>query len=571
MYSRLMRQFLSVFLFLLLSTVSFAQTHQLRGTVRDAVTQAPVPFASVGVPGKPFGTVADSAGRFRFTLPDSVAGPVLVSSVGYTTQPATVAALQSGAVLQLKPLAQQLGTVTVRPGRVRTRTFGRTSSSTFMTARLYTEPGLLSDELGKEQGTIIPLTADCRLRDAHLFVAFNRFRAVTFRLLLYQVRNGRPAEPLPQPDIRFTVTQPRGWVRVDLLPYNLYLQGLKEVAVTVQWLRSEALEGNAKAFGIAAVPLPGHSIFTRDKSQARWQETVPGYLSLYLTADTYAGKRRALTTASAALDTPSNYVLPDSLQALRFSAQSGPALSNPARYGSNPAAGRFVRVRGARLYYERYGRGEPLLLLHGNGQSVAAFQLQIAELARHFEVIALDTRAQGLSEDFTTEDFRYELFAEDTRQLLDSLHLQKVDILGWSDGGNTALCLALAHPSRVGRLAIMGANLFPAPEALEPALLAGFRRQLQRAQARSQTATDTRLLRLLVQEPQLTFAQLGSIAAPVLVLAGQHDVVLPPHTQAIARALPHSQLVIFPGATHFAPQEIPAVFNETVLRFFRQQ
>lgn len=563
-------------LFLLLTVgrfTSLAQTTVLRGTVLDAATQQQVPFASVGVAGQPFGTVADEAGRFRFSLPDSVQRPVVVSCVGYQPQSVPLRSLlmAAGPVVRLQPAAQQLGAVTIRPGSVRTRTFGRTGSATFMTARLYTEPGAGQDELAREQGTVVPIVPGCHLRDVNLHVAFNRFRAVTFRLRLYRVRNGLPAEPLPQPDIRFTVTQPRGWVKVDLQPYHLVLPELREVAVTVQWLRSEAAPDSTKGFAFSAVPLPGHSILTRSKSEAQWQQTAPGYLSLYLTADTYAGTSRATASAPAAAapDAAAQYALPDSLNYLRYG--TAPTLLNPARYGSNPAAGHFVAVRGARLYYERYGKGQPLLLLHGNGQSVAAFQLQITELARHFEVIALDTRAQGLSQDFTTEDFRYELFAEDVRQLLDSLHLQKTDILGWSDGGNTALCLALAHPEYVGRLAIMGANLFPAPEALEPALLAGFRRQLQHAQARNPTATDTRLLRLLVQEPQLHFAQLRAIAVPVLVLAGQHDVVLEAHTRAIARALPHSQLVIFPGATHYAPQEMPAVFNETVLRFFRER
>ncbi|MCA8830220.1 alpha/beta fold hydrolase [Hymenobacter pini] len=565
--------FLLTALLLLASGSTFAQTRQLRGTVQDAATQAPVPFASVGVAGKPFGTVADSAGRFRFALPDSVVGPVLVSCVGYATQRVPVAALQAGGPVRLKPLGQQLRGVTVRPGKVRTRTFGRTAASSFMTARLYTEPDLVSDELGKEQGTIIPLTTDCRLRDVNLFVSFNRFRSVTFRLLLYRVRQGRPAEPLPQPDIRFTVTQPRGWVRVDLLPYNLYLQGLKEVAVTVQWLQSEAQEGNFKAFGIAAVPLPGHSVFTRDKSQARWQQVTPGYLSIYLTADTYqaAGKHtepEPVATASTE-DIPENYVVADSLQSMLFSNPTTP-LTNPQYYGSNSTAGRYLQARGGKLYYERYGQGPPLLLLHGNGQSIADFQLQIPELARHFTVIALDTRGQGRSQDFTTQEYSYELFADDVRLLLDTLHLRQVNILGWSDGGNTALSLALHHPEYVGRLVIMGANLFPTPEAIEPAVLARFQHQLRQAQAQSTTSTATRLLRLLVQEPHFTLPQISTIQAPVLVMAGQRDVIREAHTQIIARTLPHSQLRLLEGVTHYAPQEVPDVFNREVLQFFRQ-
>ncbi|MBG8554705.1 alpha/beta fold hydrolase [Hymenobacter guriensis] len=555
---------------LLLALHTSAQTTLLRGAVLDGQSNAPVPFASVGVPRQALGTVADAEGRFQFRVPDSVAARmprVLVSCVGYQTADLPLSALQAAApVVRLAPLVRQLASVTVRAGKQRVQTFGRTAGSTFMTSRLYTEPGLVSDELAKEQGTLVPLAPDCHLRDFHMLVAFNRFKSVTFRLNLYSVKNNLPDQPLLTQDVRFTVEQPRGWVKVDLEPYQLYLRGHREVAVTVQWLHSEAAEGQAKAFGIAAVPQPSHSILTRDKSQAQWQETKPGYLSLYLTADVY---RPAKPDQPA----PADYVLPDSLRYLQ--QLQGPALAeldNPEHYGSNTAIGNTIAVPGGQLYYERYGRGNPLLLLHGNGQSIAAFQKQIGELARHFEVIAVDTRAHGHSPDYTTAPLTYDLFAEDVRLLLDSLHLPRVDVLGWSDGGNTALKLALAHPSRVRRLAIMGANLFPTAEAIAPDFLALLRRQLREAEQHPEASQPhrARLIRLLLQEPQLAFQAMAAIKVPVLVMAGEKDVVLEKHTRALARSLHQGQLRIFPGATHYAPQEVPEQFNEALLTFLRK-
>lgn len=561
---------LFTYLLCLLSLVTtprlLAQT-LLQGTVLDAQTQAPVPFASVGVSGKPLGTVADEQGRFQFTTPTSPAEPVLISCVGYQSTTVAAATLQAaGQVVRLRPSGVSLAAVTVRPGKVKTKMFGRTSSSTLMGASLYTEADLVSDALAKEQGTIIGIDKDCRLRDFNMHVAFNRFKSVKFRLNLYSVKSGLPDQPLLRQDVRFDVTQPRGWVRVDLSPYQVQLKGQREVAVTIQWLQSEAQEGTPKAFGVSAVPTPGHSILTRNKSQAAWQQKS-GYLSFYLTADSYSTSKAAPTTPAADSE------LPDSLRYLRYlAAPTLPDLSNPQHYGENAQAGRYVAVKGGRLYYERYGKGTPLLLLHGNGQSIAAFQRQIGELAQHFEVIAVDTRAQGRSQDHTTTDFTYDLFAEDTRQLLDSLGLRQVDILGWSDGGNTALTLALRHPAYVRRLAIMGANLFPTPEAIEPDFLAFLRRQRREEQQLSvQDLNRTRLLRILLQEPQLTFAELQGVAAPTLVMAGQHDVILEAHTRALAKALPKSELIIFPNATHYAPQESPEAFNKAVLRFLQQR
>jgi pimeloyl-ACP methyl ester carboxylesterase len=356
------------------------------------------------------------------------------------------------------------------------------------------------------------------------------------------------------------VTQPHGWVTLDLRPYHLGLQGLDQVAVTLQWLQSEAIPGQTKAFGLAAFPTPGHSILFREKSQDQWREVKPGQLSLYLTGDSYGPLKKARRTDKVVED------LPDSLRYLRFlTVPPTPATSH--HYGDSLAVGHYVAVDGGRLYYEEYGQGEPLLLLHGNSQSIQAFSQQIGALAQHFRVIAVDTRAQGKSQDATSTPLSYERFATDMRQLLDSLHLRQVNVLGWSDGGNTALTLALRYPAYVKRMAVMGANLFPGAQALEPDFVRFLQEQAKHPAAAS--STQKRLLQLLLHEPQLTFDELTRLPAPTLVMAGEYDVILPAHTQAIAAHLPHATLVIFPEASHYAPQEISAAFNEQVLHFFR--
>ncbi|WP_052695389.1 alpha/beta fold hydrolase [Hymenobacter sp. AT01-02] len=589
-----MRLLLVLFCLFSVSPVShlLAQTTLLQGKVLDDKTQEPIPFASVGIAGQPFGTVANAQGQFQFTIPapsSKATEAVLISCVGYQTATVPTATLQAaGQVVRLHPSSINLAAVTVRPGKVKTKTFGRTSSSTLMGASMYTEADLVSDALAKEQGTILPVDEDCRLRDFNMHVAFNRFKSIKFRLNLYSVQAGRPHQPLLRQDIRFDVTQPRGWVRVDLTPYQVQVQGHKAVAVTIQWLESEATPGNSKSFGISAVPMLGHSILTRSKSQAQWQELTPGYLSMYLTLDSYrplpnkaleAGKASLATgnqglqqgqPASAPAD---DYQLPDSLRYLRYvTASSTPTLTNPAGYGQHPTAGHFVQLPGTRLYYERYGQGAPLLLLHGNGQSIAAFQEQIGELAQHYDVLAVDTRAHGRSLDSTTASLTYNLFAADVKQLLDSLHLSKVNVVGWSDGGNTALALALLYPASLNRMVVMGANLFPTAEAVEPDFLQLLRKQLREAQRLpgAHSKQDARRLQLLLQEPNMTFQELHAITTPTLVVAGQHDLILEKHTRAIAQHIPGAQLLIMPGASHYAPQEKPREFNQAVLQFFQK-
>lgn len=234
-------------------------------------------------------------------------------------------------------------------------------------------------------------------------------------------------------------------------------------------------------------------------------------------------------------------------------------------YGTNRPAGHYQLANGVKLYYETYGQGEPLLLLHGNGESINSFRYQIPELARHYQVIALDTRDHGRSA-ATKGVLTYDIFAQDVVALLDALRLPAAHVLGWSDGGNTGLSLALHHPARVKSLITMGANLFADSTALDGRLL----RYVQQASHRGPQRAR-RLNALMADYPRMQPAELASLRVPVLVLAGEKDVIKTAHTQLIAASIPGAQVRILPGLTHYAPQEDPVGFNNVVLEFLGRQ
>ena len=241
-------------------------------------------------------------------------------------------------------------------------------------------------------------------------------------------------------------------------------------------------------------------------------------------------------------------------------------------YGRNARAGHTVAVNGINIYYETYGSGEPLLLLHGNGQSIGDMAQQIPALARHYQVIAVDTRAQGQS---TTNgrELTYDLFAEDMSALLDALHLPAAHVVGWSDGGNTGLSLALHHPEKVKRLVTMGANLYADTTAVAPATLKEVRQGKLLTTLLWPFSKRMRRMRplvvLLLKYPRLKPAELAAIKAPVLVLAGEKDIIREGHSRLIAASTPQGQVQILPGLTHYAPQENPAIFNAAVLQFLQ--
>ncbi|QJE98266.1 alpha/beta fold hydrolase [Luteolibacter luteus] len=253
----------------------------------------------------------------------------------------------------------------------------------------------------------------------------------------------------------------------------------------------------------------------------------------------------------------------------------GFTVASPAKdfpgYGKNPKAGKTAKVNGIGLYYETYGGGQPLLLLHPNGGSIETMAPQIRHFALSFLVIAVDSRGHGRSGK-GEGTLNYEQMAEDIDMLLDSLELKSVNIVGWSDGGILGLLLAIHHPDKVGKLAIMGANL--TPDGIEPWLIdfiqAEKKRMNEQAAEKGPNAAislELEKMDLMLKQPDIPASDLKKIASPVLVMAGDRDVIRNEHTLLIFQSIPKSQLQIFSGATHMISNEDPKRFNDAVRIF----
>ncbi|TGE08815.1 alpha/beta fold hydrolase [Hymenobacter fodinae] len=248
------------------------------------------------------------------------------------------------------------------------------------------------------------------------------------------------------------------------------------------------------------------------------------------------------------------------------------ALGQAVPYSNNPTAGKYATVRGVKLYYETYGAGAPLLLLHGNGGSSKDFQKTIPYFAKRYRVLALDSRAHGKSVD-RTDSLSFELMADDCAALLTQLHLDSAYVLGWSDGGITALVLAQRHPEKVKRLAATGANLWPDSTALTPKLWQQMKRGYR--EGRTQTFTDPtrrndwKVFLLDWRHPHISLASLAQVKAPAFIIAGDQDIIRAEHTLAIYQNLPRAWLWIVPNSGHATLQEHAEEFNRKVDEFFR--
>ncbi len=246
-------------------------------------------------------------------------------------------------------------------------------------------------------------------------------------------------------------------------------------------------------------------------------------------------------------------------------------LSDTTHYGNNPKAGHYLNTRGIKLYYETYGTGKPLLMIHGNGGNGAAFTPQIPYFSKQYKVILPDSRAQGKSTD-NSDTLTYEMMADDMNALLDSLHLDSCYVMGWSDGGINGLLLAIRHPDKVKKLAVTGANLFPDSSALGNFYKEGLAYE-DTLRAKPQTAAtkhEYKLVHLMNIEPHISREQLATIHCPTLVIGGDHDIIQTAHTLLISQSIPRAYLWIVPHSGHATLQEHKEEFNNTVNEFFKK-
>lgn len=242
-------------------------------------------------------------------------------------------------------------------------------------------------------------------------------------------------------------------------------------------------------------------------------------------------------------------------------------------YGKNKAIGKYYNIRGFKIYTEVYGKGQPLLFIHGNGGSINNFTKNIPYFATKYKVIIADSRAQGKSAD-PGDSLSYEMMADDYAALLDAMKIDSAYVVGWSDGGINGLLMAIRHPEKVKKLAITGANLRPDTTAVPKAVWDMVNPMYEALKTKTDKSevekNGFKLLRLLVENPHIPLTDLQKISCPTLVIGGDHDVIKEEHTMEIYKNIPRAYLWILPNSGHSTPVIYSNEFNSKVSAFFRQ-
>jgi len=245
-------------------------------------------------------------------------------------------------------------------------------------------------------------------------------------------------------------------------------------------------------------------------------------------------------------------------------------------------SGKWIVANGHEFYYETYGKGDPLLLFHGGISSLDTFRYQVAELAMHYQVILPERRGHGHTPD-SEGPYSYQQMAEDMVNLMKALRISKASMVGYSDGANLILPLALQHPERVDKWISIGGNFH------HKGCLEAFDEELQKI-PEGEVGPDGidrnyekyspdgskhfpivfhKVKRLWLEEPNLTVSDLKKITAPALIMAGDHDVIDSKHTIEFYESLPNAYLNIVPGTTHSLMKEKPKIVNQMILDFLQ--
>src|SRR5882724_9382281 len=228
----------------------------------------------------------------------------------------------------------------------------------------------------------------------------------------------------------------------------------------------------------------------------------------------------------------------------------------------------YAPVNGLQLYYEIHGKpakdGVPLVLLHGGGSNIeTSFGKLIPVLSRTRRVIAFEQQGHGRTAD-VDRPFSFAQSADDTVALLEHMHIAKADFLGYSNGGQIALEIALRHPEVVRSLIVQSA--FFSRDGADPGFWQGFDHaklddmplELQKAYLATAPHPEqlpsffAKSVQRMREFKGWTPAQLQTIRAPTLLVLGDRDIVRVEHAVQMQHLLTDTRLAVLPAADHLA-------------------
>lgn len=197
-----------------------------------------------------------------------------------------------------------------------------------------------------------------------------------------------------------------------------------------------------------------------------------------------------------------------------------------------------INVNNLNIYYEVYGDGKPIILLHGNSETHEIFDKLIDKLKDNYKVYAIDSRCHGKSED--TIYISYNLMRDDIIGFIQKLNIEKPILYGFSDGGIIGLLIAIKEPDILSKLIVSGANLNPK----------GMKTVMRTFIKLVCLFSKDKLFKMMLKEPNISIEELKTIRIPTVILAGEKDVIKLKHTKQISGNIQNSKLEIIKNENH---------------------
>ncbi|MCL1678761.1 alpha/beta fold hydrolase [Elizabethkingia miricola] len=547
-----MYKFGCITLLSLLSISAHAQS-AITGTVKNQDNKT-IPYCSIGIKDSKTGTITDGDGNYKLEIPDEAKNKeIIFAAAGYSDKSIPANDLKTNSNIVMDYKVTNIEAVVMGAKKLKEKIIGQKSRPFLTFSKMFNQnvPTI-------EQGNIFAVYQKTRLVAYNFYIIpSSKFEQITMKLNIYSVKNNEPDRSLLQENVIYK-TSTTGWQKIDLSEYKLNFNNLDKIAVTLQLVDHKALPDIDFVFGVSAKKSLSKNLLFRYQSQGNWEASEGSFIT---NLDIRYDKAKGEKDITEEQETDNNNDV-DTKALISYYEHKKTAQKTV--YGKNKE-GKYIDLKDAKIYYEEYGKGQPLILLHGNNGSISDFSKQIPFFAKNYRVIAVDTRGQGRSTDLTQDAYSYEKFASDLYQVIKSLNLEQVDIIGWSDGGNTALIFNYEHPEMVNRIVTIGANMNPA--GVKETLI----EQLKKQVAGNDPKTNQRLIQLMLNHPDIKSNQLSLITNPVLVVAGSDDVIKDEHTRLIHKLIRNSELAIIPDATHYIPFEQPEKLNELMLNFLKNK
>ncbi|MGH1519495.1 alpha/beta fold hydrolase [Chryseobacterium sp. JK1] len=539
-------------LFFILGTVTF-NAQIISGTILSKNENQPISYVKVGVEKKILGTISDEKGKFSLDLSNlDPQQKIRIEVPGYELYQETVQNFKKHdqQKIFLTEKTKNIKEISIKPKKLVDKNWGVKTKTKHVI--YFVNPVMNKTSFLGETALEFNAKKRSKIKNINLNIAaYTSNQPVLMRYSIYSEKNGFPDKNILDEEITVQLTEDMikdGTYTLDVNNHNIWVQG--KFFVGIQFLKD--FEGTIKIS--AALFRTG---FIRE-FYGDWQKMSIAAPAINI--DVKVDK-------SANNDPDENAYSDNNAESLMPDVSKYNDAADQTDYGKNSSAGASLKLKDAELYYEIYGEGEPLVLLHGNSGSIKDYYQQIPVLSKQFKVIAIDTRGQGKSTDTSRKDFTYKQFADDLKALIGHLNLEKINIAGWSDGGNTGLEFAMKYSGNLNRLIIIGANAFP--EGVDDRLTERFTTQMKQLNdiGPGETFKERRLLKLMLTEPNISTKDLNAIKSPVLVIAGDKDVIKPDHTEWIAKQIPNTKMKIYKDTTHMVPFEKADELNADIIQF----